>query len=94
MKINEWIKQAIADGKIYTVYSGIDNGCRCGCKGKYFKRGDKTFHRAFNAAVKLLYSGAKYEFIGNAINIPRGNNKAYTLYVEGAPTIKEKWVNK
>ncbi|MBO4726094.1 MAG: hypothetical protein J5598_00645 [Clostridia bacterium] len=80
--MDNWIRKHIADGKVYTVYSGTDNGCRCGCKGKYYKRGDRSFHRIFNEATKLLYAGCEYELIGNAINIPRGNNKTYTLFVE------------
>lgn len=38
---------------IVQIYTGAENGCRCGCKGTYFKEGSKGFSRAKNKALKL-----------------------------------------
>ena len=38
---------------IVQIYTGDENGCRCGCKGNYFKEGSRGFSRARNKALKL-----------------------------------------
>ena len=40
----EWIEQA---------YTGREEGCRCGCHGTYFDKGQMGFTRALNKAFKL-----------------------------------------
>ena len=40
----EWIKE---------VYTGREEGCRCGCYGNYFEPGEIGFARALNKAFKL-----------------------------------------
>ena len=35
------------------IYTGLEEGCRCGCHGRYFKHGDVGFKRALNKAMKL-----------------------------------------
>lgn len=78
---NEKLNSAIAEGTITKIYSGKDNCCRCGCQGKYYSRGDKMFAGILRKAKKLAFSQG-YEDYGNFINIPYGNNRAYTIYFE------------
>lgn len=33
---------------VQKIYHGLDHCCRCGCGGKYFKRGSVGFTRAMN----------------------------------------------
>lgn len=35
------------------VYTGLEEGCRCGCHGRYFESGSVGFARALNKAKKL-----------------------------------------
>ena len=37
---------------ITRVYSGLDNCCRCGCRGTYHDKGSRGFTRALNAIQK------------------------------------------
>lgn len=43
----------IKDKELTTIYTGDEHGCRCGCRGRYFKPGDKGFTRALNKAKDL-----------------------------------------
>lgn len=38
--------------QITKIYHGLENCCRCGCGGKYFKRGTRGFTRALNTIQK------------------------------------------
>ena len=38
---------------ITRAYTGLEEGCRCGCHGNYFNAGTKGFTRAVNKAFKL-----------------------------------------
>lgn len=82
MIINEKFDNALANGTITQVYSGIDNGCRCGCKGKYYNRGDKMFPGMLRKAIKAARNPNLpcTEEGDGYVNIPLGNNRAYTIY--------------
>lgn len=43
----------IRDFQIKQIYTGEENGCRCGCHGRYFDQGTVGFTRAKNKAFKL-----------------------------------------
>ncbi len=38
---------------ITKAYTGLEEGCRCGCHGNYFDTGTKGFTRAINKAFRL-----------------------------------------
>lgn len=79
--ISEKLRSALADGTITKIYSGQDNCCRCGCRGKYYNKGDKMFAGMVRKAVKLATTQETEEEY-NFINIPYGNNRAYTIYID------------
>lgn len=66
MNIDEIIAQNLP-GKtaadIVKIYHGRDHECRCGCRGKYFHRGERGFTRARNRLDKLSVV-AKGTFMG------------------------------
>ena len=42
------VKAGWTEDTIKKIYHGGDHVCRCGCAGRYFKRGDRGFTRALN----------------------------------------------
>ena len=84
MIINEAFDKALADGTITQVYSGLDNACRCGCKGKYYRRGDKMFPGMLRKAIVASRNPdlPSIETGDGYVNIPLGNNRAYTIYFD------------
>lgn len=72
---------ALAEGTIQSIYSGKNTDCRCGCCGKYYRRGDRSFHRIMNEAMKIAFNNPDVvEECGCGINILRENGKAFTIY--------------
>lgn len=45
-----------AEDGIDQIYSGKDHACRCGCSGKYYKPGDKSFKRILTSLKKSICS--------------------------------------
>lgn len=81
----EVLTRAIADGTVSRIYHGKDDACRCGCKGRYYNRGDRGFHWVFREAItKARETLCEVNEAGGLtfINIPYGDNKAYTIYIE------------
>lgn len=79
--ISKKLSSALAEGTISKIYSGQDNCCRCGCRGKYYNKGDKMFAGMLRKAVKMAAQTETEEFY-NFINIPYGKNRAYTIYID------------
>lgn len=53
LNFNEVLAKAgWTEDSIKKIYHGGDHVCRCGCAGKYFKRGTPGFTRAINALRK------------------------------------------
>ena len=65
------------------IYSGQDQVCRCGCKGKYFEPGTVGFTMGVNKMRKMLCEGtAKVEAECNYVNVSFGNGRALTAYFD------------
>jgi len=74
------------------IYKGKDDCCRCGCGGKYIattfmknprsevnnEKAQKWLNNAKNYDAKNYVA----EYRDNHINIPTGNNKCYTIYLD------------
>lgn len=87
-KVN--IQQQIATNTPNKIYSGKDNCCRCGCKGKYYEPKDKMFKSMLDRSVnKFLSEDSTVDVYGNYINISYGNDRAYTIYFEKEVKIEE-----
>jgi len=76
--------QDIAPESVTQVYSGQDEVCRCGCKGRYFEDA-RNIKRILAAAAKLEDSGAKVDWSDGLdqeriANVSHGNDHAYTVY--------------
>lgn len=72
---------------IYSIYSGKDHYCRCGCGGKYHEASDKSFDRIVKNVENVLSKGKYTKIVGvpasnGNVNISMENNKAYTIYFE------------
>lgn len=69
--------------QIETIYIGKDNGCRCGCRGKYYDTCDHAFRnvvRLKRAKLLVLEQGAKYELGEGYVNIVTGEDRAMCIY--------------
>jgi hypothetical protein len=63
------------------IYFGLDHNCRCGCGGDYYYPGSWGWDKIVNEIKNLGTVDAEKETEWNIyINIPIGNNLAYTLY--------------
>lgn len=78
----EKIQKAILENRIEKVYSGRDNCCRCGCRGKYYTPENKMFKSIMKRALEKLSNPMDVEIkeYGNYFNISYGNDRAYTIY--------------
>lgn len=79
------LNQALSNGTITKLYHGTDAGCRCGCKGKYYERTNRGFHRVLTEATKVAAENP-CEIIDTGwgltlVNVPHGNGKAYTFHI-------------
>lgn len=66
----------VAEDKIDQIYSGKDHACRCGCSGKYYKPGDKSFKRILNSLKKSICSDDYYDKADLA-------DAVYSVYPDG-----------
>ena len=74
------------------LYFGKNNCCRCGCKGEYYSTtfmdkprsevNDSYIEKQLTRAKRLVLKGADIEIEGNYINIPTGETKALTFYLD------------
>lgn len=58
--------------QVETIYQGVDNICRCGCAGDYY-RADKDLSKMVKLlakAKKYIIEGVKYEIYEFGINVP------------------------
>ena len=68
MKLDEILKPAgWTVDSIVKIYSGLDHCCRCGCGGKYYKRGSVEFKRILNKLIA-----------GKVTPYPAGKNRYVT----------------
>lgn len=79
------LNQALTNGTITKIYHGIDEACRCGCKGKYYEVGNKRFNHILTEATKAAKENP-CEVIDTGwgttlVNVPHGNGKAYTFHI-------------
>ena len=75
------LTNAIGEGTITRIYHGCDNCCRCGCKGKYYTREDRGFHRVYTEAIKKAREVLCETDNVSYVNIPYEKNRAYTIYI-------------
>ena len=94
-----FLNDLIADRHPVHVYTGLEEGCRCGCHGSYFEPGTVGFARALNKAKKLnpiVQTFAKLE-AGNELNaaIAEQTNNEYDGIVRAVAAIAsdESWVD-
>ena len=85
MKDIERFENILKGKKVTKIYSGHDSGCRCGCRGKYYRVGDNEFDEILEQAKTMVSKSGAY-FYDNRdlgfVNIPYGRDKAFTVYYE------------
>jgi len=64
--------------QIENVYQGVDNICRCGCAGEYYKPNQDTqkVESLIKKAKKYISEGVKYQIYDFGINVPTHDKSA------------------
>lgn len=85
MKDIERFENILKDKKVTKIYSGHDSGCRCGCRGTYYRVGEDGFGDVLEQAKAQVGKTGAY-FYDNGlfafVNVPYGRDKAFTVYYE------------
>lgn len=81
------VESFLANKTIDKIYSGADNACRCGCRGKYYEADNRMFKSMLKKVMnKVNEGGVEIHHCEDCgvewINISYGDNRAYTIYVK------------
>ena len=69
--------------KAEKIYFGLDRHCRCGCGGDYYYKNTEGWNYVVRTIQRLGIVNCDTDYENKVyVNIPLGDNMAYTIYFE------------